>query len=164
MDYIIESPRFVPLVNNDNVINERRGLISDAATKMRAMIDSGEMIEAQCTVKHRFSDGCYLREIFMPAGTRIIGKIHATNHFNILLTGKVTVITAEGREEMTAPHTFSSKAGVQKVVIVHEDCTWQTVHVTESTDIEEIEKEVIAESYDQLLVDGLLNKSKGLLS
>ena len=99
----------------------------------------------------------------MPKGTPIIGKIHATEHFNILLTGRVTVLTAEGVEEITAPHTFISKAGVQKVVYIHEDCIWQTVHVTDKTDLEEIEKEVICEDYDHLLIDGLLSQGLGVL-
>ena len=59
-----------------------------------------------------------------------------------MLTGKCTVITAEGITEITAPYTFTSKAGVQKVVVVHEDCQWQTLHVTNKTDLEEIEKDV----------------------
>ena len=146
----------------DNYIMANRNIIQSAAEQMKELINYGGMVEAECPVTHRFANGCYLREIFMPKGTRIIGKIHATEHFNVLLTGKVTVITAEGREDIQAPYTFVSKAGVQKVVIIHEDCIWQTLHVTNETDLEKIEKEVIVESYDQLLVDGLLNQ--GLLS
>jgi len=146
----------------NEAVTFNRCMIQSVADQMIKTISDGEMVEAECPVTHRFSDGLYLREIFMPAGTKIIGKIHATEHFNVLLTGKVTVITAEGREEITAPHTFISKAGIQKVVIVHEDCQWQTLHVTDKTDLIEIEKDVIVESYDQLLVDGLLNNIKGL--
>ena len=103
-----------------------------------------------------------MREIFISKGTRIIGKIHSTQHFNVILTGSCTVITAEGVEEMKAPHTFISKAGVQKVVVVHEDCQWQTLHVTDKTDLEEIEKEVICKDYDSLSDDGLLDSIKGI--
>ena len=163
--YIIESYPVVEFSKNtlhshDETITNNRKMIQDAAQTLKDMISLGEMREVECPVVHRFSDGIYLREIFMPKGTRIIGKIHATEHFNVVLTGKCTVITAEGREEITAPHTFTSKAGVQKVVIIHEDCTWQTLHVTDKTDLKEIEKQVIVESYDQLLVDGLLNQAK----
>ncbi len=63
---------------------------------------------------------------------------------------------------MKAPHTFISKAGVQKVVVVHEDCQWQTLHVTDKTDLEEIEKEVICKDYDSLSDDGLLDSIKGI--
>ena len=144
-------------------ITENRKTIMGMADILLDKITTGELQAQDCPVTHRFTPGCYLREILMPAGTRIIGKIHATEHFNILLTGRVTVLTAEGVEEIQAPYTFVSKAGVQKVVYIHEDCIWQTVHVTDKTEIEEIEKEVIVEGYDQLLIDGLLSQGLGVL-
>ncbi len=143
-------------------IEANRNLIASAAGHMKDMLAEGA-VEAECPVTHRFTDGCYLREIFMPKGTIIIGKIHATEHFNIILKGDVTVLTVEGAERITAPHTFISKAGVQKVVIMHEDCIWQTVHVTDKTDLNDIEKEVVVDDYDNLKVDGIINKYiKGL--
>ena len=148
--------------SNIEVIKDNRDIIQDTAKSLIERVKSGELVEQDCPVTHRFSEGIYLREILMPAGTRIIGKIHATEHFNVVLTGRCTVITAEGITEITAPYTFTSKAGVQKVVVVHEDCQWQTLHVTNKTDLEEIEKDVIVEDYDQLLVDGLLDNIKGL--
>lgn len=161
MGEYIEDNSFCLMPSYVESINNNRSVIQDAATLLKNKIESGELIEQECPVTHRFSPGLYLREILMPKGTRIIGKIHATEHFNVVLTGSCTVITAEGKEEITAPHTFISKAGVQKVVVVHEDCRWQTLHVTDKTDVDEIEKEVIVEDYDHLLVDGLLNKIKG---
>jgi hypothetical protein len=151
-------------IRHNNQITENRKTISDMANLLLDKIKTGELIGQDCPVTHRFAPGCYIREILMPAGTRIIGKIHTTEHFNILLAGKITVVTAEGYEEIQAPHTFVSKAGVQRVGIIHEDCIWQTVHVTDKTDLEEIEKEVIVEDYDQLLVDGLLSQGIGVLS
>ena len=144
-------------------ITKNRDAIQSMALMLKDKVETGELQSQDCPVTHRFTKGCYLREILMPAGTRIIGKIHATEHFNILLTGKVTVVTAEGSEYIEAPYTFVSKAGVQKVVFIHEDCLWQTVHVTDKTELDEIEKEVIVESYDQLLIDGLLSNGRGVL-
>jgi hypothetical protein len=152
----------ITTIHNQDIADNRQ-VITNAANDMLSKIESGELIHQDCPVTHRFTKGCYLREILMPKGTRIIGKIHATEHFNILLTGSVTVITAEGVEDMKAPYTFTSKAGVQKVVIVHEDCIWQTVHITDKTDLEEIEKDVIVESYDQLAIDDLLSQGEGVL-
>ena len=146
-----------------DVITKNRKSISLVAENLKDMIKKGEAIEQECPVTHRFTPGCYLREIFMPKGTVIIGKIHATEHFNIILKGDVTVITAEGKERIKAPHTFISLAGVQKAVFIHEDCIWQTVHVTNSTDINEIEKEVIVDSYENLTIDGLIDKYEGFL-
>lgn len=148
--------------NKADDIIANRALIDEVVIRMNEGLSSGEFEPPVCPVEHRFSPGLYLRQVTMPAGAAVIGKIHSTEHFNIVLTGKCTVITAEGIEEITAPHTFISKAGVKKVVIVHEECIWQTTHVTESTDLEEIEKQVIVESYDNLLDDGLLKNLKRL--
>jgi len=146
-------------LTTDNIKDNRKA-IADTAKTLLDMISSNEIKSQDCPVTHRFTPGCYLREIFMPKGTVIIGKIHATEHFNIVLKGDVTVLTAEGKERIKAPYTFTSLAGVQKVVIVHEDCVWQTTHVTDSTDLDVIEKEVITEDYSKLKVDGLLSKYK----
>ena len=167
MKYEIDSGSFFDtnatnIYLKNSAISKARDLIHSTAMKMKEMISNGDIAEAECPVTHRFSKGIYLREIFMPAGTRIIGKIHATEHFNVLLTGRVTVLTPEGKEEITAPYTFVSKAGVQKVVSVHEDCIWQTLHVTDKTSIDEIESEVIAKDYDSLKTDGLLKTLEGV--
>jgi len=137
-------------------INDKRDKIAFIAEEFK------KYPQVDCPVTHRFSKGVYLREIFMPKDTIIIGKIHATEHFNILLKGDVTVITAAGQERLKAPYTFISGAGVQKVVYMHTDCIWQTIHVTESTDLEQIEKEVIVESYGELKIDSLIEQAKRL--
>lgn len=88
---------------------------------------------------HRFAPGVYLREIFMPADTVVIGRIHKTEHFNILVSGSCLIIHDDGsREELRAPMTFVSQAGVQKVLYIIEDMVWQTVHPTDETDLEKL--------------------------
>jgi hypothetical protein len=100
--------------------------------------------QTECPVVHRFAPGVYLREIYMPAGTIVIGKIHKTEHFNILIKGACVIRHDDGRsEELRAPMTFVSKAGVQKVLHILEDMIWQTVHVTPETDLVKLEAELI---------------------
>lgn len=147
-------------MNAIETIKNNRELIQQTASGLLEMVSNGDIEPMECPVTHRFAPGMYLREILMPAGTVIIGKIHSTEHFNVVLTGRCTVITADEIKEITAPYTFISKAGVQKTVVVHEDCQWQTLHVTDKTDIDEIEKEVICESYDDLEYDGMLENLK----
>lgn len=121
-----------------------------------------ELPQVDCPVTHRFADGVYLREIFMPKGTIIIGKIHSTQHFNIILSGDVTIATTEGVWRAQGGHTFISEAGVQKIVVMHEDCVWQTIHPTHSKNLVELEKELIVDRYDQLEVDGIMDKVRGI--
>jgi hypothetical protein len=100
--------------------------------------------QTDCPVQHHFSPGVYLREIFMPAGTTVIGKIHRTEHLNIIERGRCAIRHDDGRVEiLEAPLTFVSKAGVQKVLHILEDTVWKTIHPTATRDMEQLELELI---------------------
>jgi hypothetical protein len=100
--------------------------------------------QTDCALVHRFAPGVYLREIHMPADTVVIGKVHKTEHFNILLQGACLIVHDDGRrEELRAPLTFVSGAGVQKVLYIIEDMIWQTVHVTPETDLAKLEELIV---------------------
>jgi hypothetical protein len=100
--------------------------------------------QVQCPLVHRFAPGVYLREIHIPAGTVVIGKVHRTEHFNIMLKGVALIVHEDGsREELRAPLTFVSKAGVQKVVYILEDTIWQNVHPTTETDLKKLEADLV---------------------
>ncbi|MCE5185019.1 MAG: hypothetical protein LLF76_02715 [Planctomycetaceae bacterium] len=105
-----------------------------------------------CPLTHRFADGQYVREIFIPKGMVLVGKIHRFSHANFLMRGKVIVVTEEGgRELIEAPRVMVSPAGTKRALVTLEDTVWVTVHNTQQQDLEEIEKEVIVESYELLL-------------
>jgi len=101
--------------------------------------------QVECPVTHNFAPDIYIREIFMPADTVVIGHKHLTEHFNVILKGKCRVMIGDVVEELTAPCTFVSGAGSQKIVNVLEDCIWQTVHSNpdNATDIETLESRYV---------------------
>jgi hypothetical protein len=101
--------------------------------------------QVECPVTHNFAPDIYIREIFMPADTVVIGHKHLTEHFNVILKGKCRVMIGDVVEELTAPCTFVSGAGSQKIVNVLEDCIWQTVHSNpdNTKDIETLESRYV---------------------
>lgn len=101
-----------------------------------------------CPLTHHFAPGLYAREILIPAGTLIIGKIHRHSHVNTISKGKCIVATEFGMQEIEAPHTFISQPGVKRAVLAMEDTIWTTYHPTEETDLEKIEEYVIAPTFD----------------
>ncbi len=113
--------------------------------KIAYLIDKmGALPQQGCPLKHYFAPGVYIREIFMSAGSVVIGKIHKTEHFNIIQRGVVSLVSEDGsREMLTGPVTFVSKAGVQKVLYIHEDTVWSTVHITEERNLEKLEEQLI---------------------
>ena len=101
-----------------------------------------------CPVKHHFAPGAYGREMTLPAGLVVVGKIHKHAHINVISKGRVQVFTEqEGVLELAAPCTFVSSPGTKRVVHVLEETVWTTVHVTDKTDLAEIEREVIATDF-----------------
>lgn len=111
--------------------------------------------QVECPVKHHFAPGLYAREITMPAGACVVGKIHKHAHVNTISKGRCRVVTEFGSEVYEAPVSFVSLAGTKRAVYVEEEAIWTTYHPTVvcevETDLEKIEKAVIAESYDSLL-------------
>jgi hypothetical protein len=105
-----------------------------------------------CPLTHHFAPGLYAREILIPAGVLIVGKIHRHAHVNTISQGRVVVATEFGVIELAAPHTFVSKPGTKRAVLALEDTIWTTYHPTDETDLERIEDYVIAptfEAYEQ---------------
>lgn len=106
--------------------------------------------QADCPVTHRFAPGVYAREIFMPAGTVVVGHEHKTEHFNIISKGRASVRIGDAIEEIIAPCTFVSKPGVRKALFIKEDMVWTTIHVTEETDLQKLEDLLIVKSHQWL--------------
>lgn len=104
-----------------------------------------------CPLKHSFSDGIYVREISIPAGMYIVGKLHKHSHPNFLLSGTVDVVTEFGKETLTGPLSIISKAGTKRALHAITPLVWITVHAnpTNTQDLEELEKIVIADSYEE---------------
>lgn len=111
---------------------------------------ANEMIKANepdpTTVTHHFASGSYVRELFIPQGTAVVGKIHKTETINILLSGALTIYTTDGESKfMKAPQIFTTPAGCRKAVFAHVDTRFLNVHTSEGDDLEAIEKKYITQ-------------------
>jgi len=126
----------------------------ETALAVRARIDGlqntiAAMPQAEVETRHYRVNGLYAREVFMPAGLLVIGKIHAKDHINILSQGDVTILTEAGARRITAPATFEARAGRKTVGYTHTDCTWTTFHANPDNiaDNDEMEAVCIAKDY-----------------
>jgi len=102
-------------------------------------------------LRHSFGDGLYIRELTVPKGMLIVTKIHKKTHPFFLLKGDCSILTDEGIVRIKAPYSGITKPGTKRVVYTHEDTVWTTVHATDKTDLKEIEEEVIAKNFDEIL-------------
>lgn len=123
------------------------------APPMREKIDRLEaymrdMPQREIETVHRFGGGIYAREITIPAGTLLTGKIHKTEHMNIVSKGRIVVWTEDGMKEVAAPFTMVSSPGSKRVGYALEDTVWTTLHATHERDLAKLEADLIAASHD----------------
>ena len=121
-------------------------------------IDGCEEGNGPCKITHYFAPGVYAREMWMPKGCLVTGKIHVTEHLNILSQGKVSVSNKGESILMEAPHTFVSPVGTKRAIYAHEDTTWTTIHVTGIETPEEIVAEITVDTFEEL--DAMLEHTK----
>jgi hypothetical protein len=110
-------------------------------------------------ITNYFGHKSYLRSMILPAGTALVGKIHKYKQIHILLQGEISVLTDDGPLRITAPAIFEAPAGSKRAAYAHEDTIWATVHGTEKTTEEELEEELISQSFEAFDQFCLENKS-----
>jgi hypothetical protein len=140
---------------NDNMLDELE----------LSMLEKCEPVH--CLTTHKFTDGMYIREIFMPAGSLITSKIHKTEHPYIVSYGKVAVsIDAQEWDEITAPYTGITKPGTRRVLFIIEDCIWTTFHridgmKSEYNELSDEQKENIVKDIEEKILEPHLNYLTG---
>jgi hypothetical protein len=132
---------------------EIRQAIADFETAMSKMPGVVFGDSALAPLEHSFADGMYIRKILLRKGTLVTGKIHKHCHPAFIMSGEVSVVTEHtGIERIKGPIALVSKGGTKRLIYVHEDTVWITVHLNpnELRDLDELEKEIIAPSYEEL--------------
>jgi len=114
--------------------------------------------QADTPVTHFFAGGVYVRQIFIPAGTLILGKRHRHETCNMLLQGRMLQFNeADGSSTiLEAPAMFKSMPGTRKLGYALEDSIFCNIHPTDETNLEKIEEQVIIpeEEYQALIEKG----------
>ena len=131
---------------NEPALLDLRDKVRQAEVIMR---DHGIPVEIPAV--HHFANkgtkrGIYAREIRIPAGTLLTGKIHKYEQVNILSYGEIEVLTERGVVLARAPFTIVSPPGTKRIAYAHTDCVWTTIHATDETELDRIEAEFIAQS------------------
>ena len=129
--------------------------------KIPELVAMGAMLPIEDLIKttHHFTArdskygcGMYGRELFIPKGGLIVGKLHKRPHLNIVLKGKISVLSEKGKHYFEAPCILPSNPGDKRIGYAEEDTVWLTIHITENLgeeNLEAIEDEVIAKSYEE---------------
>ena len=101
------------------------------------------MPQTELVTEHSFSPGMYLRKVFRPAGTLIVGKVHKEPHFFLCAKGEIIAWTEGGMKHLYAGDVLESKPGTKRVTLAVTDAIGITIHRTDKTNLDEIETELI---------------------
>lgn len=110
---------------------------------VRLQTELAKLPQIALDTQHFFVKGMYARQIAIPAGTTLVGKVHRSEHFFMLLQGDMTLWTEEGMRRVQAPYVACAKPGIKRVGLAHTDSVCINVHTTELTDLEAIEDELV---------------------
>lgn len=109
----------------------------------RLQAEMVQMPQAELTTEHFFSPGMYMRKVFRPAGTLIVGKVHKEPHFFMCAMGEIVAWTEKGMVTLRAGDVVESKPGTKRVTMAVTDSIGITIHRTDRTDLDEIEVELL---------------------
>lgn len=122
----------------------------DFLDRVEAEMANIGVVEIETT--HLFTPGLYVRTIHIPAGAFLTSKIHKTKHPFVLSSGKITIFTEQGGEEvLEAPYMGVTLEGSRRFARAETDCIFSTFHVTQKTDVDEIEKDIVETRDNKLL-------------
>lgn len=127
----------------------------DKVNELENLVLNEKQIELE--LNHKFHDGMYIREMFIPKGVLLVGKRHRNETINMLIKGTMTIIEDSESFTISAPYTFIGSKFSKKAGYAHEDSIWVNIIRTDITNLEEIEKNVIIEENDYI---NLIDKDK----
>lgn len=106
-----------------------------------------ENIANELPVVNTLNNGVYVRSLSIPAGILVTGKIHQFQHLFMLLSGDSSFMLEDKMIRSNGPSPiFNVSALTKKVVYTHSDCVFMTIHRTDLTDINEIERILVHDS------------------
>ena len=136
-------------MNNLEKKSELRSKILQLESAMLAIPD--HMTQEDFQTKHYFAPGLYLREITIPKGVTLTGKIHKTEHMCILSKGDVSVYTEDGIKRIQASTVVHSLPGTKRVMFAHEESVWINCHYNPENekDIDKIDDLFVVDTFEQ---------------
>ena len=115
---------------------------------IKSNVDQEEMLKTT-ELNHYRIPGVYARELKLKAGTILTGKIHNFESMGILSQGRMRILTSEGAKIVEAPYVPVDKPGIKRLGVCETDCTFVSIHRTDAETIEDIEDELVSDTFEQ---------------
>lgn len=104
------------------------------------------MPQVEVPTEHSFGPGFYARTITIQAGATVVGKVHATEHIFMVISGDITLSTEQGMKRVQGPYQVVCQPGVKRVGHAHTETVCTNIHITNETDLDVLEALLIDNS------------------
>jgi quercetin dioxygenase-like cupin family protein len=94
---------------------------------VRLEAEVSKLPQLEVVPRHYFAEGVYAREITIPKGAVLVGRVHKHSQINIVSRGDATVRTESGVIRVQAPYTVASPRGAKRAIYAHEETVWTTL-------------------------------------
>ena len=88
--------------------------------------DWKQLPQADIPYEHWWSGGMYCRQVTIPADTFLTGLVYKFDHFDVMLSGDITVSSDEGVTRLTGFHVLEGKQGKKRAGYAHAETRWLT--------------------------------------
>ena len=93
------------------------------------LLDLDQIPDSDYQLKEYYSGGMYCREITIPEGAFITGRIYKFDHVEIMLSGDITILSADGGKTRYQGHNvIEAKAGKRQGGLAHKETKWLTIN------------------------------------
>lgn len=128
-----------PVDISTNLIRSIKDVFSNRSPeKSRAIFDKLEtslltlpqLDEDDFSLKEWQSGGMYCREITIPKGAMLTGRIYKRDHIEIMVSGDISIVSDCGISKRYLGHnTIEAKAGKRQAGYAHEETVWITINL-----------------------------------
>ena len=108
-------------VSGDTLLPATRDSIIELEDKIRT-----ELAPANMPVRHLFSGNIYARELFIPKGTVLTGRMYLVDHIDMMVYGDLTISSEDGTKRVSGYCVLPSVKGKKRAAYAHEDTLWIT--------------------------------------
>ena len=144
---MMQNNELMSAVSNPDILKRKAAVeaLEQAMLKHENRIELNE-------IRHFWSGDVYCRELFMPAGALVVGRIHKFDHMEIMVSGKVSLSTNDGAvQELSGYNIFEAQAGKKRVLYMHEDTIWLTCHSSPKYDAEFMMSYLCCETFEDFV-------------
>jgi hypothetical protein len=112
-----------------------------------------DLPQVEIPITHHIHGGMYGRESTIKKGFVVTGQIYKFDHFDIMVSGDITVTTDTGESKrLTGFNLIKCMSGKKRAAYTHEDTIWITMHPFSGSNGDDIQDFITVDTFDELAV------------